>query len=87
MFFRNPNLSACDLETVTECCGIGSTAWEQKLKVYLANLQLGACKGWPNPFAGTVGRERAALHQMTPREQLFGIQLMAAGDKQGGLAG
>ncbi len=33
------------------------------------------------------GRERAALHQPTPREQLVGVQPVAAGDKRDGLSG
>lgn len=40
-----------------------------------------------DPFAGTGGRERAALYQPTPREQLVGVQPVAAGDERDGLAG
>lgn len=43
--------------------------------------------GWHYLFTGTGGRERAALHQPTPREQLVGVQPVAAGDERDRLAG
>ena len=55
----------------------------------LADLLLGGAKlrGWHHLFTGPGGRERAALHQPTPREQLVGVQPVAAGDERDGLAG